>query len=56
MSAPLLLLLKADPSLEGDVAYDKADPSATVWLFNFFLLERTMKQELQKRQKGPRGI
>ena len=24
---PLHVLLKADPSLEGDVAYDKADPS-----------------------------
>ena len=28
MSAPLHVHLKADPSLEGDVADDKADPSA----------------------------
>ena len=28
MSTPLHVLLKADPSLEGDVADDKADPSA----------------------------
>ena len=28
MSTPLHVLLKADPILEGDVADDKADPSA----------------------------
>ena len=28
MSTPLHVLLKADPSLEGDVADDKADPTA----------------------------
>ena len=27
-----------------------------MWLFNFFLLERTLKQELQKWQKGPNRI
>ena len=27
MSTPLHVLLKVDPSLEGDVADDKADPS-----------------------------
>ena len=29
---------------------------STMWLFNFFLLERTLKQELQKWQQGPMGI
>ena len=28
----------------------------TMWLFIFFLLERTLKQELHKCQLGPRGI
>ena len=27
-----------------------------MWLFNFFLLVRTLKQKLQKWQLGPRGI
>ena len=119
--ATLLVLPKADPSLEGNVADVKSDPSAchqlgqvtvlqnfwvtagsmehqhvfrqtwlswkvlvtvgkqgrwqviwclrshqiihdvgslcisTMWLLNFFLLERTFKQELQKWQLGPRG-
>ena len=29
---------------------------STMWLFNFFLLERTLKQELQKWQNRPRRI
>ena len=28
MSTPLHVFLKADPSLEGNLAYDEADPSA----------------------------
>ena len=29
---------------------------STMWLFNFFMSQITLKQELQKWQKGPRGI
>ena len=36
---PLLMLLKADPSLEGDVADDNADPSACHQLGKIYVLQ-----------------
>ena len=39
MSTPLLVLLKADPRLEGDGADDKADPSVCVQLHQISVLQ-----------------